>query len=156
VTGHDVTGDGKDGGVSGDTVAGLLRRSVSRLQFGRDRDGDGTLDISRSSLYYQLSVVGVGTVVGHAIAHDPSRAYQVISAASALVFGGRAVSMTRLVPIPPEVFDSKAFTQLGVGMIFGAALVIIPFHRLLHVLFELSQQVGVLSVLNNAASVANR
>lgn len=141
-SGHDVTGaaetESADAEMSEseteDTAARGLTAALSRLRFARDPDDDGAIEIKRRVLYSQLLVLAVGTVVGHTLAHDPSRAYQVITAAAAAVFGGRAVASVKFSPIPPELFDSKAFTQLGVGMLFGAALVVLPWSRLLEIL----------------------
>lgn len=126
-TGHTVNADGP-----ADTVTpSLLKRAFAKLRFGRDRDGDGTLDISRTQLYQQLAVLAVGTIVGHTLAHDPTAAYKVITAATALTMGGRGIASISWLPIQPEWFDSKSFTQLGIGMIFGAALVILPWGTVL-------------------------
>lgn len=124
-TGHNVTGEGVT------ITPKLLTSAFGRLRFGRDTDGDGKLDIPRGELYKQLGVLAIGTIIGHTLAHDPSAAYQVITAAATLIWGGRAAASIRWLPLRPEWFDSQSLTHLGVGMLFGAGLVVLPWHRAL-------------------------
>lgn len=135
-SGHNVSGNG----VPDTVTPSVLRRAFAKIRFGRDRDGDGTLDISRAQLYQQLAVLALGTVIGHTLAHDPTVAYQVITYASGLLFGGRAAASIKAVPIKPEWFNDKALNHLGIGIIFGAALVVLPWDSVIDTVSHLAER----------------
>jgi hypothetical protein len=130
-TGHDVAG------TSSPTVTpSMLSRAINAVRIGRDKDGDGDLDVSRAVLWGQRAIIGVGIVVGHTLAHDPTLAYQVVTYASAILFAGRGVAQIPQTPLPTEWFDSRALMHLGLGMLFGASLVLLPFDAVLDVLAD--------------------
>lgn len=128
-TAHDIHGSDRP-----TRLPSLLARATDVVRIGRDTDGDGKLDVSRAVLWGQRAIIGIGVAVGHTLAHDPTLAYQVVTYASAFLFGGRGIAQLSWTPIPVEWFDSQALMNLGLGMLFGAALVLLPFDVLLDTL----------------------